>query len=247
MPTLILGPRQTEDSQRLWRVASQLGWRVERLATWRIPDDLLGVPEPVLYVEALFAPTLAEALGIRLVEPPESWLPALPDEYRKRAASLTTAGDARKNPAPMFVKPPNDKSFPAAVRTGAEIPEFVAGDAPVLVQDVVVWEKEFRCFVLDQQLRTFSLYLRDGELQKDAGYKSSPDEDAQLRDFVNRVLADERVPLPRAVVMDVGVIRDRGWAVVELNAAWGSGIYGCDPAEVLEVVRHAAQKEEPPG
>lgn len=32
----------------------------------------------------------------------------------------------------------------------------------------------------------------------------------------------------------------RGWAVVEQNAAWGSGIYGCDPEEVLEVLRFAA-------
>lgn len=246
MPTLILGPRQTEDSQRLWRVASRLGWRVERLATWRIPDDLLGVPDPVLYVEALFAPSLAAALGVCLVEPPEDWLPSLPGEYRGRSARLVAAGVARQNPAPMFVKPPNDKSFPAAVRTGPEVPAFVADDEPVLVQEVVEWEKEFRCFVLGRELRTFSIYLRGGELQKDAGYESTEAEDEELRAFVGRVLADPRVSLPRAVVMDVGVIRGRGWAVVELNAAWGSGIYGCDPAEVLEVVRHAAERA-PPG
>lgn len=46
--------------------------------------------------------------------------------------------------------------------------------------------------------------------------------------------------LPRAAVIDVGVIAGRGWAVVEQNAAWGSGIYGCDPQQVLEVLRHAA-------
>jgi hypothetical protein len=43
--------------------------------------------------------------------------------------------------------------------------------------------------------------------------------------------------------MDVGVIQHRGWAVVELNAAWGAGIYGCDPDEVLEVVRCAMRRE----
>jgi hypothetical protein len=40
----------------------------------------------------------------------------------------------------------------------------------------------------------------------------------------------------------VGVIASRGWAVVEQNAAWGSGIYGCDPAAVLAVLRHAATR-----
>lgn len=247
MPTLILGPRQTEDSQRLWRTASRLGWRVERLATWRIPDDLLGVPDPVLYVEALIAPSLAEVLGVRLVEPPADWLPTLPEEYRGRAVCLTTAGTARGNPAPLFVKPPNDKSFPAAIRTGSEMPAFVADDEPVLVQEVIEWEKEFRCFLLDRKLRTFSIYLRCGELQKDAGYESTTAEDAELQTFVGRVLADPQVSLPRAVVMDVGVIRGRGWAVVELNAAWGSGIYGCDPEEVLEVIRHASEKSHSMG
>ena len=58
--------------------------------------------------------------------------------------------------------------------------------------------------------------------------------------LIRRVLADPRVEFPRAVVLDVGVIAGRGWAVVEQNAAWGSGIYGCDPREVLEVLRYAA-------
>lgn len=240
MPTLILGPRHTEDGQRLWRAAGELGWRTERLASWRIPDDLRGVPEPVVYAEALFAPTLAAELGLTLSEPPADWLVTLPDEYRKRAVTLTTVGQARADPEPRFVKPPNDKSFPAAVRTGPEVPEWVPDGTPVLVQEVVEWEVEFRCFVLDRRVRTFSVYLRAGELQKDAGYASTEAEDAELLAFTGRLLADDRVPLPRAVVLDVGVVRGRGWAAVELNAAWGSGVYGCDPRGVLEVLRHAA-------
>lgn len=40
--------------------------------------------------------------------------------------------------------------------------------------------------------------------------------------FVNRVLHDPRVAVPRATVVDVGVLQHSGWAVVELNAAWGA-------------------------
>jgi hypothetical protein len=57
---------------------------------------------------------------------------------------------------------------------------------------------------------------------------------------VHTLLADPRVELPRTAVLDVGIIADRGWAVVEQNAAWGSGIYGCDPVRVLEVLQYAA-------
>ena len=241
-PTLILSPRQTEDSQRLWRAAGRLGWAVERLTSWRIPDDLRTVAEPVVYVEALMAPTLAEALGVTLTEPPADWLPNLPEEYRGRAVRATTLGAARANPNPRFVKPPNDKAFAAGVYRGADLPTDFPDDMPVLTADVVSWEVEFRCFVLDRRVATFSVYLRDGALQKDADYESTEAEDAETLAFAGAVLGDARVPVPPAVVMDVGRIRGRGWAVVELNAAWGSGLYGCDPAKVLEVLRRACRR-----
>lgn len=67
------------------------------------------------------------------------------------------------------------------------------------------------------------------------------EEDRALQQFLDTLLADPQVVLPRAVVIDVGMIADRGWAVVELNAAWDAGLYGCDPAQVLEVVQHATE------
>ena len=178
MPTLILSPRHTEDSQRLWRAAGQIGWKIERLSSWRIPPDLRTVPEPVVYVEALMAPTLAAEFGITLIEPPEDWLTRLPDEYRQRAVQLTTLGAARTNPNPRFVKPPNDKCFAAGVYRGVDLPKEFPDDMPVLVAEVVQWQKEFRCFILDRQIQTFSMYLRDGELQKEQGYESTAEEDA---------------------------------------------------------------------
>jgi len=45
--------------------------------------------------------------------------------------------------------------------------------------------------------------------------------------------------VPAAISLDVGTIRGRGWAVVEANGAWGSGIYGCNPDEVLNVISQA--------
>ena len=63
--------------------------------------------------------------------------------------------------------------------------------------------------------------------------------EGSTRGLVDRLLADTRVELPVALVLDAGVIRGAGPAVVEANEASGSGIYGCDPRDVLEVVRAA--------
>jgi hypothetical protein len=240
VPTLILSSRYTEDSQRLWQAAIQRGWAVERIYNWRIPAHLRGVRTPVLYLEALMAPTIAEEFGLTLLEPPEDWLARLPEEYRQRNVQLTTLGAARQNLLPAFVKPPNEKRFPARVYDRDSLPADYPDDMPVLVAEVVTWEQEFRCFILDHTVRTFSIYLRNGVLQREHDFVSTAAEAAELQQFVRRVLSDPRVTVPRATVMDVGVIQARGWAVVELNAAWGAGIYGCDPGEVLDVVRYAA-------
>jgi len=242
MPTLIFTPRYTDDSQALWKAAGALGWTTERLTGWRIPAHLTSVSNPVIYGEALFGPVLAEQLGLSLLNPPDDWLVRLPHEYKLRSVRLMTLGEARGRGEVAFVKPPNDKSFPAAVYGPTELPTEYPEDMSVLVSGVVQWEKEFRCFILDREVRTFSVYSRFGELQKEQGFESSPDEDSEMLSFVSRVVGDPRVDLPRATVIDVGTIAGAGWACVEQNAAWGAGIYGCDPRAALEVIRNASIK-----
>jgi hypothetical protein len=247
MPTLILTPRFTEDAQSLWSAASHLGWNVERLTRWRNPSDLKSAPDPVLYLEGLMGPSLAEQLGLKLIEPPIDWLPRLPEAFRKRWVYLSTLGKARCLTEPVFVKPPNEKSFQARVYRGPDLPTDFPDDVPVLVAEVVDWEKEFRCFVLDRRLQTFSVYLRDGELQRQNDFVHTKEEEIDLVSFVESLLTDERIDIPRTAVLDVGVIRSRGWAVVEQNAAWGSGLYGCDPLKVLEVLRYSAAAQPETG
>lgn len=239
MPTLILTPRQTEDAQVLWRAALALGWDVERLTSWRAPAHLRAAVEPVLYVEALFGPSIAEQLGVSLLDPAPEWLPGVAERYTRRHISACTLAVARRLTTPAFVKPPNDKSFPAQVYLGAQLPPDFDDDMTVLVSEIVSWQVEFRCFILERTLRTFSVYVRDGVLQAPLDSQHSADEERGLRDFLGALLADPAVDLPRAVVLDVGIIPGRGWAVVEANAAWGSGLYGADPGEALQVIRHA--------
>jgi hypothetical protein len=245
MPTLVLAPRYTPDSIAMGTAAATAGWDVERLPSWRVPDWLKGRRHVALYAEPLFASAVAEELDLALLEPPLDWLIHLPQRYTCRSVRLTTLIEARGGAQPFFIKPADDKCFPARVyQSGDGLPDtgLLPDSTPVLVAEPVEWDIEFRLFVLNRLVVTYSPYLRQGQLARTADgawTTATEDEIAAALEFSSRVLADGTISLPPAVALDVGFIKGRGWAVVEANAAWGAGIYGCEPSAVLPVVQRA--------
>lgn len=244
MPLLILPPRQTPDANAIRTAAEDAGWRVEQLRNWRPPERLRG-HDLVLYGEPLFVDVVTPALGLTMLEPPLDWLVTLPPVYRQRAVWLTTLAEAQEQPTPAFIKPAEDKCFAAGVYpSGGALPPSVRvlpEATPVLVAESVHWEVEYRCFILDRVVVTLSPYLRHGTLAQaaDGSWPAPVDEREEAWAYAARVATDAEVPLPPAVVIDVGKITERGWAVVEANAAWGSGIYGCEAPAILPVLRRA--------
>jgi hypothetical protein len=245
--SLVLSPRFTPDSIALQNAAIESGWDVIRLRTWRPPDELLG-RDVVPYGEPLFAAVVADVLQLALIEPRLSWVAELPFDLRQREIQFSGLAAARAIDRPAFIKPADDKCFQARVYAmGSELPEIesVGAMSPVLVSDPVVWESEFRCFVLEKRVAAMSIYSRNGDLvdTEDGNWPASPSESRAALNFANLVLQDGRVTFPPAGVIDVGVIKDRGWAVVEANACWGAGIYGCDPPSVLTTLARACVKK----
>jgi len=92
-----------------------------------------------------------------------------------------------------------------------------------------------------QDVAVYGEPLRDGQPTKseDGSWSSGDTELEEATRFCETVLQDQTVSLPDAVAVDVGVIQDPGWAVIESNAAFGDGIYGCDPVKVLRVLHRA--------
>jgi hypothetical protein len=243
MPTLILSPRYTTDSIALAKAAAGLGWSVQRLLNWHAPDGLSS-DAFALYGEPFFAAAIAEQLSLHLLEPPFDWLATLPVSYSKRRVFCTTLGEARLVAASAFIKPADDKCFSAQVYlSGAELrdTDHLPAETPVLVSEPVEWEVEYRGFIRHNELQTLSPYFRDGNLAQteDGDWPAAEEEVQEARDFYTGFLSDSEVKLPPGVVVDIGRIRGRGWAVVEANPAWSSGIYGCDPSQVLPVVESA--------
>lgn len=239
MPTLILSQRFTADSNTLWHAAIQAGWDVERVRGYRCPA---GVTDPVLYGETLFADALLETLELHLIEPGHPWLPEVPERYRLRAVRLTTLDQAAGLQGTWFVKAPDEKLFRAALFSDGELAEATRGlppTTPLLVSEPVRFKVEYRLFILEREIATMSLYLRDGELP--ANLEGPHHELAEARDFAQALLADPEVRVPPAVVIDVGRLDNGRWAVVEANPAWGSGLLACDPQAVLKVLQRASR------
>lgn len=111
----------------------------------------------------------------------------------------------------------------------------------MLVAEPVRFRLEVRAFVLDRKVAALSAYIRDGEIAKaaDGTWPLEAGEEAEARALLEELLVDMTVALPPALVIDVGSIEGRGFAVVEANPAWASGLCGCDPAAVLSVLMRA--------
>lgn len=241
MPHLILPPRYTEDSILLWRGALACGWAVTRLQGWRI-DAGFSADEPIIYGEPLFVAAVAEELGLLAVEPPLDFLARLPQRFRLRDVTFGCGADISTRGFPGFLKPADDKCFPAAVYSGArDLDRFsIPPEAPVIWSEPVQWEMEFRCFIAGR-CEAMSIYARGGRLAQadDESWPVTPDEYHQAYDFVTELLSSPALDFPPALVIDIGRIAGRGWAVVEANPCWGSGVYGCSAEAVLRTLRSA--------
>ncbi|MEZ4447885.1 MAG: ATP-grasp domain-containing protein [Nannocystaceae bacterium] len=242
MPTLVLPARYSADSNALWAAAIAAGWRTARLM--RLGDaatlarELAG-DDVVIYGDTLTADAIAGACGLALLEPTPTWLPDLPHALRLREVRLLTLAEARRVPGPIFVKPVDDKLFPARVYNVVDVDPGVGDDLEVLVAEPVRFGVEVRAFVCEGEVVALSAYVRDGALARaaDGSWPLAPAEATAARGCLERVLAE--VALPPAVVVDVGEIAGRGWAVVEANPIWASGLCGAEPEAVLPALRRA--------
>lgn len=215
MRTLVLAPRQNDDARRMAFAAQQMGWEVYAATSWREFPEWLQDADSVLYSDPLFADIAAGPLNLALLEPPANWLPTLPEQYLQRVVMFMTLAEARQLPGPIFLKPAEDKSFPARVYDdpGSELPspDALPPETLVLTSEPVVWKTEYRCFIWDRCIAAMSVYMRFGELAQDANgnWPAAESESEEAIRFAEAVLADASVELPDAMVMDVGLAMKR--------------------------------------
>src|SRR5574338_90489 len=232
----------------LQMAAESLGWEVLPAPySWRMEEELMssgksGVP----YGAWTFCEVISQQMNWQLKRNGFDWLAQLPKEYTKRQVDFMTLGEAKKLNERKFIKPADDKCFDAKVyEPGAFNPsQFVEDNYPVLVSDIVEFTMEYRCFVDDWTVRTWSNYIYEGNLADPHYWEKVPEGIQHPKDFVQEMLHDistwwgcpDSIYNTTASVIDVGYIPDKGWAIIETNEACASGLYGCDPLEAIKVM-----------
>lgn len=234
LPTLFLHPRYDEDSQLVWQEAVNRGWPVIRTDSAALG---LEISDPVVYGGYMWAPRIAESLGISLMAPADDWLATADWRLTRRLTMKWQVHEIRK--FPVFVKSLTAKVIPSRVYHSRDDLPPGCEDEWVLVQPVVQWEREYRAFVLDDEVRALSLYADHGELRIEPwDVEATYHYGGAGAAYLTSVLRD--LELPRACVVDIGEIEGRDWfdrwAVVEPNPAWCSGLYACEPAAALDVI-----------
>lgn len=243
--TLLLSTRTMPGNSALANAACEAGWAVH---AWDEdpPDSPSG--RVVYYGRTDVVRQVAAHYRLALLEPPLDLLARLPSSLLLRRVEFAHFRDLSRLKRPTFVKPadPLDRCFDAGVYADARdirAPRGIDPETPVLVADPVEWLAEFRCFVCEGRVVASSPYLSFGRpvwrAWGQGGEKATPSKDALA--VCDRLVTTRSPAMPPAFVVDVGLIDGLGWAIVEFNPAWCSGLLGADPAAILGVLERACQ------
>lgn len=252
MPTLIVAARPRRFptgaalpatdlfDNALLLAASAAGWETITCDGERLPP---AVPEPAVYATTDRATRAATALDLALLEPPFDLLARVPERFLRRRVHFARFAHLNRLSGRAFVKPadPLDKWFDAGLYADARdirTRNRDRPDAPVLISEPVEWSAEYRYFVLNGSVVASSPYLALGR----AVWRGATGEAAPGgRAVAEAVCAALGAWCPPALVVDVGRIEDRGWAVVEFNPVWSAGLLAARAERVLPALRRATR------
>ncbi len=215
---LLIPDKPDAERDSLAAAFSLHGGKVQRIG--RFWDPPVFDPTTVrVYGPDSFCLVFQQKLGFELCSPNDDLLLRVPPEYLQRRVTQSKLTEAQALTYPAFIKPVIPKQFRGMVYQSFDSLQAecqgLAPETSVMISEIVNFTAEVRCFVLNGSVLDVAVYEGEAEVSGAAQFA--------------RTLA-QAVQLPRTVGVDLGRIADRGWGVVEFNAAWGAGLNGCDPA-----------------
>ncbi len=211
---------------RVWR---ESGGDVLRLGKFWNPPELDPTRVRV-YGDDIFCQVLAQKLDLSLVSPGDDFLGHVHKRWLGRDVDIFSLAMARESEFPVFLKSAAPKIFRACVYNDREelnkncvkLPD----DTLTIRSSIVSFMAEARGFILDGVVVDCSIY---------EGSESLSEATSFLESFV------KENEIPKTVVLDIGYIENTGWAIIEANASWGSGLNGCAAEKVLPCILNAVE------
>jgi hypothetical protein len=188
-----------------------------------------------VYGPDAFCLVLQQKLGLTLCSPSDGLLLQVQPRFLNRQLASASLAEISVGKFRKFIKPITPKQFRAAVYESSDALSAecrgLPANTPVLVSEPVTFSAEARAFVLDGLVLDTAVY-------------EGASETTGSQQFVEDLA--HSMPLPRTVVVDVGFIAGRGWAIIEFNASWGAGLNGCDADKVLPAILAASDTNAAP-
>ena len=230
---IALSPIYSTDSNLINQATYQSDLKSLRCLKWHVPfserKHIVGV-----YGEDFFTAHVADQCGFHLENVEAHWLAGVPYKYVKRRITHEKLKDVSAKT--RFIKPVETKYFKAGIYDTKEAIngyDSLDQEQYVYTSTVVDWDCEVRTFIEDRTIKTHSTYIKNGHYFVDPNI---PKDTAGFIQFTQSFLNDAAIRLPKAIVIDFGFIKGSGWAVIEANPVYSSGIYACDPESVLDLI-----------
>jgi len=207
----------------------QLGWEVVPFVD---ASKIEGLNKETPVVGGIGS--VRKALEMLEAAPPETIdIPECIHSYTRRKIWTTTLGEVHNNETlwPVFIKPYLEhKRF-----TGHVVASFVdllktvcfPMDMPVLASEVVKWESEYRCFVLNREILDIRRYAGSFEWYPNV--------------WIIKEMLGSYPSIPTACSLDVGKMVDgknKVWdtALIEVNDGFSLGIYGLPAYKQVKMI-----------
>ena len=221
---LLIPDKPDVERDAVARAFESCGGTVHRIARFWDPPTFEASTVRVYGADA-FCLVLQQKLGFSLCSPRDELMMEVPFQFLNRRIARRTLREISSVGFPAFIKPVTPKQFRGAIYESREVVVAECRGLPletaVFVSEPVTFAAEVRTFVLEGRVLDAAIY--DGKSELDRAVE-----------FVGGLT--KSMMLPRTVVIDVGLVDDRGWAVIEFNASWGAGLNGCDAEKVLPAI-----------
>lgn len=230
------------DTVTLIQTARAKGIRTETLLNnWKGITDMVAPDErAALYGEHAFCEFVAQEMQWNLMQNSLDWVARIPQSFKKRSIRFMTFEeviDVENNSQSILDKrilePADEPCFqPAIYQT--RFPK-VPLDTPMLVSTDHEWVAKFRFIIVNKKIVTSCCYrILDTFNQPVIWQTRYQFADMDAVTFVETLL--EQVNCAPGCVIDVGVIKNAGWAVVGTKPIWSAELFGCNPRGFIEAL-----------